>query len=130
MQDLVDCAGVNRASLYATFDDKRSLFLEALKHYDNAVRQQVLAALEETFKPREAIRQLFRKFASDLPTEGGAHGCFLVNTALELAPHDAEIRRLVSRSQAEIACPRSSGRSGLPRAAAPCVSPFAWKFRL
>ncbi len=42
MQDLVDCTGINRASLYATYGDKRSLFITALKNYD---AQGLLASL-------------------------------------------------------------------------------------
>ena len=34
MQDLVDCMGINRGSLYATFGDKHSLFIQALRRYD------------------------------------------------------------------------------------------------
>ena len=33
VQDLVDCMGINRGSLYDTFGDKHKLFLEALDRY-------------------------------------------------------------------------------------------------
>ena len=33
VQDLVDCMGINRGSLYDTFGDKHQLFLEALDQY-------------------------------------------------------------------------------------------------
>ena len=99
MQDLVDCTGVNRGSLYATFGDKRALFLAALKMYDERKRQRVLADLEAQYGPRDAIRRLFLAFASGASERGGNRGCFLTNTALELAPHDPEIGRFVARTQ-------------------------------
>ena len=34
IQDLVDCMGINRGSMYATFGDKRSLFIQALNRYN------------------------------------------------------------------------------------------------
>lgn len=33
---------------------------------------------------------------------GGNRGCFLTNTALELAPHDREVGRIVAHAQEEI----------------------------
>lgn len=102
MQDLVDCTGVNRGSLYATYGDKRALFLAALRQYDEKVRRRLLADVEARLPPREAIRQVFLAFTAGAAEPGGSRGCFLTNTALELAPHDPEIRRFVARTQAEV----------------------------
>lgn len=102
MQDLVDCTGVNRGSLYATFGDKRALFLATLRKYDEEKRTRYLDELEASHEPREAIRRLFRRYASGASEAGDNKGCMLTNTALELAPHDDEIRRFVARSQEEI----------------------------
>ena len=101
MQDLVDCTGVNRASLYATYGDKRALFVAALKSYDEG-RQRMLAGLEDRHTPREAIRQVFLTFTQNISERGGNRGCFLTNTALELAAHDAEIRHIVSNAQQDV----------------------------
>lgn len=49
IRDLVDRMGINRGSIYATFGDKRSLFIQALRHYDTRHREAWLGA-------REAIR--------------------------------------------------------------------------
>lgn len=100
MQDLVDCMGVNRGSLYATYGDKRALFLSTLRAYDQG-RQQMLAAFEARYPPREAIRQVFLAFTGGIE-QSGNRGCFLTNTALELAAHDDEIRRLVAEAQADV----------------------------
>ncbi|MFZ5616630.1 MAG: TetR/AcrR family transcriptional regulator [Pseudomonadota bacterium] len=101
MQDLVDSTGVNRASLYATYGDKRAFFRAALTRYDDR-RRRMLADLEAHRRPREAIRQLFLSFARDVDPGGDNRGCFLTNTAIELAGHDAEIRREVAAAQADI----------------------------
>lgn len=101
MQNLVDRTGVNRASLYATYGDKRALFLSALRSYDMG-RKQMLAGLEARHRPREAIREVFLAFTRNISERGGNRGCFLTNTALELAAHDAEIRRIVSNAQEDV----------------------------
>lgn len=102
MQDLVDCTGVNRGSLYATYGDKRALFLAALHMYDDRVRRKLLADLESRNRPREAIRALFLAFTSQVSENGGNRGCFLTNTALELAAHDPEVGKIVANAQEEI----------------------------
>ena len=100
LQDLVDFTGVNRGSLYATYGDKRALFLAALRMYDEN-RHRLLAELESRYSPREAIRQIFLMFISQA-SEGGNRGCFLTNTALELAAHDPQVGEIVARSQQQV----------------------------
>ena len=102
VQDLVQSTGVNRGSLYATYPDKHALFIAALRMYDDANRASLLADLEARHEPRKAIRELFLAFVS-ASSEGGANrGCFLTNTALELAAHDKKARRIVANAQKEI----------------------------
>lgn len=101
MQDLVDCMGINRGSLYATFGDKRALFLAALASYDEG-RRHMLAEFEKRFDPRDAIRQVFLAFTRDVAEDGGNKGCFITNTALELAPHDGEVREFVATAQEDV----------------------------
>jgi TetR/AcrR family transcriptional regulator, transcriptional repressor for nem operon len=102
MQDLVTATGVNRASIYATYGDKRALFLTALRKYDGEIRRRMLAELVETRTPSEAIAAVFDKFIGQTSVPQGNWGCFLVNTALELAAHDNEIAELVNVAQDEI----------------------------
>lgn len=102
MQDLVDCTGINRGSLYATFGDKRTLFLAALRMYDEKMRRKLLAGIEARYEPRDAIRHMFLAFAANVSESGGNRGCFLTNTALELASHDPEVAEIVAHSQKEI----------------------------
>lgn len=102
IQDLVDCTGINRGSLYATYGDKRALFLATLRTYDEKMRRKLLSDLEAQYAPRDAIRHLFLAFLSQTSERGANRGCFLTNTALELAAHDSEVRRIVARAQAQI----------------------------
>ncbi len=102
MQDLVIATGVNRASLYATYGDKRALFLAALKKYDGEFRSQTLREFASLDAPEQAIRGLFDMFINQIAVPANNWGCFLVNTALELAAHDGEIAELVNKAQDQI----------------------------
>lgn len=101
MQELVDCTGVNRGSLYATYGDKRAIFLAALGQYDDA-RRRMLSEFESRYTPREAIRKVFEAFTTSVNEQGGNRGCFITNTALELAAHDEEIRGIVATAQKDV----------------------------
>jgi len=102
MQDLVDCMGVNRGSLYATFGDKRSLFIQALRRYDKNHRADWAAALASNAGPRAAILGVFDAVISSVLQGGSRDGCLLVNTALELSPHDPEISDIVSHGLSQM----------------------------
>ncbi|MFA6954414.1 MAG: TetR/AcrR family transcriptional regulator [Thermoanaerobaculia bacterium] len=102
VQDLVKETGINRGSLYATYRDKHALFLASLRMYADNLRHERLAQLEARFAPKEAIHQLLLAFA-DLATEkGGNKGCFLTNTALELAAHDPVAAKVVAKAQKDM----------------------------
>jgi TetR/AcrR family transcriptional repressor of nem operon len=101
MQDLVDRTGINRASLYATYGDKHELFLAALHRYEDAFLNRQLGDLESHYDPREAIRQLFLSFTARVLQRGprSRSGCFMTNTAMELAAHDPDAEQIVVRTQ-------------------------------
>lgn len=102
MQNLVDCMGINRGSLYATYGDKHALFMASLRMYDDKMRRQTLTELEARLPPRDAIRTLFLAFLPDGKSRHPGRGCFLTNTALERAPHDPEAQRIVAHAQEQI----------------------------
>ncbi len=101
MSDLVEAMGINRGSLYDTYGDKRALFIAALRHYDETCRKKPLAALERDYSPKAAIRALFRHWIEVALTDPARRGCFLTNTALELAAHDRQVSAIVASSQKE-----------------------------
>ena len=45
-----------------------------------------------------AVRALVERFAREAAGDGGRRGCFVVNTAVELAPHDPLVARRVQAS--------------------------------
>ena len=97
LNDLLDCMQIQRASLYNAFGDKRTLFLETLRRYEVARHAQIVA-LAKTHSPRRAILRLFQDIITAVLENGSREGCFLVNTALELSPHDEEMAQLVGQA--------------------------------
>ncbi len=101
IQDLVDGMGIGRGSLYGTFGGKRSLFMRALRHYYTE-RANYYADLSSSKPPRQAVLNPFEFVAETVLDQGSRDGCFLVNTALELSPHDPEIGSVVVDGFADV----------------------------
>ncbi|MEQ9348547.1 MAG: TetR/AcrR family transcriptional regulator [Thalassospira sp.] len=90
VQDLVNETGLNRASMYASFGDKKALFLRVLDHYSLKISTKRFADLREIEDGRKAIEKTFRDTAKTGCKEGRHKGCLIVNSGMELAPHDPE----------------------------------------
>ena len=101
MQNLVDCMGVGRGSLYAAFGGKRQLLLQALARYDTRHRRNWTDSLAAGPSPRGAILTAFDDVA-EAALDGSRKGCLLVNTALEMAARDPEIAAAVGGALAEM----------------------------
>ncbi|MGI9404921.1 MAG: TetR/AcrR family transcriptional regulator [Hyphomicrobiaceae bacterium] len=102
VHDLVKTTGINRGSLYAAFTDKHTLFIQALRHYDTEHRKAFLTAVTRDYPPREAILAAFRQVVTTSKNGRNRKGCLLVNTALELSPHDPEVDKIVRASLKEV----------------------------
>ncbi|MEU0737993.1 TetR/AcrR family transcriptional regulator [Streptomyces sp. NPDC006134] len=99
MSDLVEHLGIGRASLYATFGNKRELYLKALERYQQTHGPQVLRELSQPGPALPAVRRAVRRFAAEAAAEPSrTSGCFVTNTASELAPHDPAVARRVQQS--------------------------------
>lgn len=98
MNDLVRSTGINRGSIYANFDGKRGIFVAALGRYDELYRERFLKALERDNTPKGSIIAAFKAAADAGSDPTLPKGCLVVNTAIELSPHDPEVAALVDAS--------------------------------
>ena len=90
VRDLVCRLGIGQGSLYATFGGKHDLFLAALDRYRATQEAQLAALLDGPGTAREKLRRAFEGVVAEAASGGGRRGCFLVNSAVELAPRDPE----------------------------------------
>ncbi len=95
LQDLVERTGVQKASLYATFGDKRALFLQVLGHYQAQGLAKTLVALQAGPAPLAALREHVRCLVQGSCSKDGPRGCLWIKSALERAPHDPEVAKLM-----------------------------------
>ena len=96
MRQLIGCMGLNPGSIYATFGDKKALFFKTMDCYTNQVREKH-RELKKNNTPRGLIMALFDEMISTIQASPKHNGCFMVNTALDIAPQDKEIHKYISR---------------------------------
>ncbi|GAA5203849.1 TetR/AcrR family transcriptional regulator [Streptomyces sp. BB1-1-1] len=99
MSDLVEHLGIGRASIYATFGNKHELYLKALERYERGLLPELLEELARPGPALPGVRSLVRRYAVEAAAEElRERGCFVTNTAAELAPHDPVAARRVERN--------------------------------
>jgi TetR/AcrR family transcriptional repressor of nem operon len=96
LTDILAATGLSKSSLYATFGGKRELFLAAFDAYRKGRMQYLQQTLNNGQPARQAIETFFRQGVAHAQDESRVSGCMTANEAVELAPHDAEIQRLVA----------------------------------
>ena len=96
VRDLAQCMGITGASLYNAFGDKRTLFERALTHYIARSFGDRVSRFEVNLPPLDAIKAFFREIVERSVSDRDRKGCLLVNSALEVAPHDASFQATIA----------------------------------
>src|SRR5258708_28538105 len=116
--------GIAGPSLYNAFGGKRALFGLVLEGYAEQGRRARIRRLESSLRPKAAIRAFLAEIVERSLDDRKRRGCLLVNSALDVAPHDPEIgaeiadrlgeieafyRRLIAAAQCEGTGPPDRG---------------------
>lgn len=97
MEDLLTAMNLNRGSLYATFGDKRELFLKAMDRYcaGGGIGSRI-SILNQPGPALPLIRQFIDHMLAFGLSDPQRRGCLITNTVMELAPHEKDIARKVA----------------------------------
>src|SRR5258708_980672 len=102
VRDLAARMGITSTSLYNAFGDKRSLFRQVLGRYTECSTRARIARLESGLAPKQAVRAFLTEIIERSLNDRDRRGCLLVNSALEIAPHDPELGAEVADRLGEI----------------------------
>lgn len=102
MQDLVDGLGISRSSLYDTYTDKHTLFVKALERYQNSGANRIQEIINKPEPAKVIIKKLLEIATTELLGDKQQKGCFMVNAEVEVAPHDAEVNKLVCKNDRQM----------------------------
>ena len=113
MREIAEHLSLSRSSIYATFGDKHTLFVETLRRYGAECRAPGLSELRSAESPRSALIRVF-----ELAIGGGEEHqrdhCLLINTAMQLMYSDAEVTEVVESAFLDM---ENSFRTAIERAA-------------
>lgn len=101
VQQILNCMGLNRSSMYSAFGDKRSLFLQSLAQFSELSRVACTPLLQID-DPRVAVTQFYNLVFFSLNDEQRKRGCLLVNTILEQSGLDEGLASFAAEKLSEV----------------------------
>jgi AcrR family transcriptional regulator len=96
VSDLTSSMGISRPSLYATFGDKRSLFLRSLDRYRESPASYVNRALAKP-TAREVVQSLLHGVIDLVTDPTNPGGCLFVGASLPASEESEAIRHELAR---------------------------------
>jgi TetR/AcrR family transcriptional repressor of nem operon len=95
-QEMIDEFGISKSSMYGAFGDKMQLFIVALELYGSEIIKNISTRLDKCKDVAKEIRSILTETAYGAIADSEHKGCFMVNTAIELAPHHELILKMVN----------------------------------
>lgn len=99
MQDLVKHVGLNRSSLYESFENKKDLFDQALDAYCRNNQESVINLLSNETSAKVGIRKLLESSIVCIIKDDDKKGCFVVNSTTELIPGDESLLKNLAQNR-------------------------------
>ena len=100
VDDLADAMGIQTSSLYSSFGDKETLFLDAINHYRTGRGSVFDAAVIEGETAREGFENLFRVTATELTRKDQPSGCMLCLALPTCSPKYDHLQQELDRLRA------------------------------
>lgn len=129
LADLLGAMGISRSSFYATFEDKRRLYIECLELFAERTKDILLRARKDN-APLDALRSFFVSTATGQRGRRSDWGCMMVNTVLELAGVDDDLSARASACLTDMQTEfeRCLSEAGAPPARAADLASFLMLF--
>lgn len=100
IDDLTAAMAIGRQSLYDTFGDKHTLYLEALRRYTEMRLSHTRQIFEAEDSPLANLRTFFALWREE--ALGGTCGCMMVNSSTEVGAVDDAAARVVEKTLARL----------------------------
>jgi len=98
-QEMIDEFGISKSSMYGAFGDKMELFILALERYRGRLYNEANEELENGRDVKAQIGLTLKNIVKKALADSRHKGCFVVNSCIELAPHNEQIAKIVTEHQ-------------------------------
>lgn len=96
IRDLAEYMGISKSSFYNTYGDKHQVYIVALNNYLEQEYLLLKQLIESNPPPGQLLPALFTDVNNRFSDQAQQRGSFMVNAAVERAPHDPETRQVVA----------------------------------
>lgn len=103
IRDLTDAMGISPPSLYAAFNDKQTLFEEAVDTYAHRYGSYIQEAIETEPTAYRAVRRLLTQSAIQQTLPGRPAGCLILNGATNHTSASETVAESLRARRAQIA---------------------------
>lgn len=95
IRDVMARTGISSSSLYATFGDKRDVYLAALEHHRRLEREQFRALLDIAQPVRATLDLMIAGLIAEVLSESAERGSLTLKAAVEFGARDAAVTALL-----------------------------------
>lgn len=102
IDEILKATGLSRSSLYDSFKDKHSLYLQALDFYKNRETSHYKALDETKHNGLQKIELLFQEVIKHLIEHPEDNGCLMVNAAAEMSKKCEKTAQVVCNNKESV----------------------------
>lgn len=102
IDEILKATGLSRSSLYDSFKDKHSLYLQSLEFYKNREHDYYETVNVTKLNGLQKIEQLFNGVVTHLIEHPEDNGCLMVNAAAEMSKKCEKTAQVVCNNKEEV----------------------------
>jgi TetR/AcrR family transcriptional repressor of nem operon len=102
IDEILKATGLSRSSLYDSFKDKHSLYLEALEFYRTRETQAYESVSQKKLNGFQKVEWLFKEVVNHLVTNPNDNGCLMVNAAAEMSKHCEKTNQVICNNKENV----------------------------
>ncbi len=99
IDEILKATGLSRSSLYDSFKDKHSLYLQALEFYKTREQAAYKEVDEKKLNGIQKLEYLFKEVVNHLITHPDGNGCLMVNAAAEMSKHCEKTSQVICNNK-------------------------------
>jgi TetR/AcrR family transcriptional repressor of nem operon len=102
IDEILKATGLSRSSLYDSFKDKHSLYLQSLEHYKAGEHKAYETVDQKKLNGIEKIEVLFKEVVNHLMNHPDDNGCLMVNAAAEMSKRCEKTSQVICNNKENV----------------------------
>jgi len=102
IDEILKATGLSRSSLYDSFSDKHTLYLQALEFYKNRERASYDVVDQAKLNGLQKIEHLLKEVVNHLIAHPDDNGCLMVNAAAEMSKRCEKTAQVVCNNKEDV----------------------------